>query len=261
LTALHAILGSGTALAPLLLAAFVRLGSWWADPLAIGGFFLSLAFTSLPLSLTGVSDAKGRPPAGVLAILHGLPQRLYGYTLIALLYGICETIFGNWATIYLHEGKGLSPQEAGFALATFWAMVTVGRLLVAALSARHSPHRIYLAMPILILGVFLVIPMVGGATGNVVAFGLAGLACSAFLPLSISFATQEFSEMAEVVSGGMMAAFMLGYGLGGYGVGPLLEVGGLTLSAIYRGASLFAAGMALVSFLLVRDMGRMGVTA
>jgi len=252
LTALHAMLGIGTALAPLLLGVFVSLGVWWGDPIAILGFFLALGFASLVPQLEGPPAAQEPRPGGPLALLRGLPQRIYGYAAIAVLYGICETIFGNWATIYLHEGKGLSVQWAGFALATFWSMVTAGRVLMAAVAVWLSPQRIYLAMPILICGAFLIIPMVRGDTGNVIAFGVAGLACSAFLPLSISFATQEFPQMVEVVSGGMMAAFMLGFGVGAYGVGPLREVGGLSLSTIYTGTSGFAAGMAILAFFLIK---------
>ncbi len=36
LTVLHAILGTGTALAPILLAGFVRAGGWWGQPVRIG---------------------------------------------------------------------------------------------------------------------------------------------------------------------------------------------------------------------------------
>ncbi len=49
-----------------------------------------------------------------------------------------------------------------------------------------------------------------------------------------------------------MAAFMLGFGVGAYGVGPLREVGGLSLSTIYTGTSSFAAGMAILAFFLTK---------
>jgi hypothetical protein len=47
-----------------------------------------------------------------------------------------------------------------------------------------------------------------------------------------------------------MAAFMLGFRVGAYGVGPLREVGGLPLSTIYTGAISFTAGMAILIFFL-----------
>ena len=252
LASLHAVLGIGTALAPLLLAVFAGMGWWWGLPVGIGLLFMILTVTSAGYPLEVTHPAKEERHAGLISLLRALPARFWIFSGIVLLYGTCETIFGNWATIYLHEDKGLSLQEAGFALAAFWAMVTVGRVVVAAASIWLSAWRIYPALPVMILGAFLSIPAIGGAMGNVVAFGFAGLACSAFLPLSISFAEQEFSEMAEVVSGGLIAAYMLGYGMGSFGVGPLRETGGLALSTIYTASSALAVIMVLLAFFLTR---------
>ena len=252
LTSLHAILGTGTALAPLLLALFVGMGWWWGLPVGVGGLFLLLGVMSLGQSLE-VEHAKKSPGhEGLASLLRALPPRFWVYAGIVILYGICETVFGNWATIYLHEDKGLSLRQAGFALATFWAMVTVGRVVVAAAAFWFPSHWIYRALPIMMLGAFLGIPTVEGAVGNLVAFGFAGLACSAFLPLSISLAEQEFWEVAEVVSGGLISAYMLGYGLGSFGVGPLREMASYSLSTIYTASSALAAAMAVLVYLLRR---------
>lgn len=250
LTALHAVLGTGTALAPLLLALFHGAGAWWGLPVTIAASVLILTLASLALPLEVAGAASGSRPPGLVAALRGVPARFWAYPGIAILYGICETVFGNWATIYLHEEKGLPVEWGGFALATFWAMVTAGRVLVAAVSVWLPVEWIYRALPVLILGTFLGIPTVGGQAANVAAFAVAGLACSAFLPLTIGFATREFKAIAEVVSGVMIAAYMLGYGLGAYGVGPMREFAGFTLSAIYAGSSAFAVGMALLAFYL-----------
>ena len=252
LTSLHAILGAGTALAPLLLALFVGMGWWWGLPVGVGGLFLLLGVMSLgqPLEVEHAKKSPGHE--GLASLLRALPPRFWVYAGIVILYGICETVFGNWATIYLHEDKGLSLRQAGFALAVFWAMVTVGRVVVAALSFWLPSHWIYRALPIMMLGAFLGIPTIEGAMGNLVAFGFAGLACSAFLPLSISLAEQEFWEMAEVVSGVLISAYMLGYGLGSFGVGPLREMASYSLSTIYTASSALAAAMAVLVYLLRR---------
>ncbi len=42
LTSLHVILGTGTALAPLLLALFVGMGWWWGLPVGVEAFSCSL---------------------------------------------------------------------------------------------------------------------------------------------------------------------------------------------------------------------------
>ncbi len=252
LTSLHAILGTGTALAPLLLGVFVGVGSWWGLPVGIGGVFLLLLIVSLGQPLKVEYGGKEPRHADPTSSLWALPARFWIFAGIVILYGICETVFGNWAAIYLHEDKGMSLRQAGFALAAFWGMVTVGRVAVAAASFSLPAHWIYGALPIVILGAFLGIPRAGGPASNLIAFGFAGLGCSAFLPLSISFAEQEFWEAAEVVSGGLMAAYMLGYGVGSFGVGPLRETGGFALSGIYTASSLLAAVMAALVVFLAR---------
>jgi len=65
------------------------------------------------------------------------------------------------------------------------------------------------------------------------------LGCSAFLPLSISFAEQEFAAQAALASGGLVIVYQLGYGLAAFGVGSLQNAG-LVLATIYGAATLLA---------------------
>ena len=60
-----------------------------------------------------------------------------------LLYGICETLFGNWSSLYLAGERGLSPEAASLALAAFWAFVTIGRIIVAVLPPAIPPTLVY----------------------------------------------------------------------------------------------------------------------
>src|ERR1700761_1744717 len=110
-------------------------------------------------------------------------------------YGIAETLNGNWAVLYLTTERGVSTGGAAFALAAFWAMVTLGRVLIAVISRLVPARWIYAALPVLLLLTFQLASRVQGQTGGIVALGLAGLACSAFLPLSISFGGKEFPRL------------------------------------------------------------------
>jgi MFS family permease len=253
--ALQSLLGTGTALAPLLVAFFVGVLVWWLLPVIVGCGFLVLVLMSLrqPLQIESVNKESHSSGAGLMTFLSGLPTRFWVFAGVALLYGICETLFGNWATIYIHENKGLSMHDAAFALASFWAMVTAGRVVVTFASAWISNRWIYRGLPILILVALVGIPRVHGAVGSIVMYGFAGLACSAFLPLSIGFAQEEFSQIVEVVSGGIMAAYMLGYGIASFGVGPMREMG-ISLSTTYTSSGVLPVGMTILAFFLTRLM-------
>jgi hypothetical protein len=87
---------------------------------------------------------------------------------------------------------------------------------------------------------------------GVLAFGLAGLGCSALLPLTISFGQAELTTIAASAAGGLIAFYQIGYGIAAFGVGPLETITGLALNTIYGLAALVALAMALTSFVVVR---------
>jgi len=75
----------------------------------------------------------------------------------------------------------------------------------------------------------------------VLAFGLAGLGCSALLPLTISFGQEELEGFAAATAGGVIACYQVGFGIAAFGIGPLLAAG-VGLSTIYA----LSAGIALL---------------
>ena len=79
-------------------------------------------------------------------------------------------------------------------------------MLVAALSVCVPARAIYLALLVLLLVTFQLAARVEDEVGGILAFAMAGFACSAFLPLSISFGRGEFPRLSAVMAGGLMAA-------------------------------------------------------
>ena len=86
---------------------------------------------------------------------------------------------------------------------------------------------------------------------GVLVFGLAGLGCSALLPLSISFGQSALPTMSAGVAGGVIAFYQIGYGIAAFGVGPLVE-SGRSLSEIYGLTAVVAGVLAVLSFLVAR---------
>ncbi len=253
ITALHTLLGTGTALAPLIVSLLMDGGGWWLLPVsvAIAAVILAGLAATQPLAIAAAAT-EGATPPGVASIVKALPGRFWVWIAFALLYGICETLFGNWGTVYLHQQRGLPDATANLALSVFWATVTVGRLLVAVVSARVPPLVIFRALPVLIAIALACVAVAFGPVLGVAAFAIAGLACSACLPLSIGTASSESPRFVETVSGWMVASYMLGFGIGAYAVGPLQQSADLQLSQVYLGAIAIALVMVLLAYLLVR---------
>jgi predicted MFS family arabinose efflux permease len=130
-------------------------------------------------------------------------------------------------------------------------MVTLGRILFAAIQAWFPSRLTYHVLPFLLAGAFVLIALLPDdepALG-VVAFGLAGLGCSALLPLTISFGQEELTAFAAAAAGGVIAFYQLGYGIAAFGVGPLRDAG-VELSTIYASAAIVALGMGAWSFVV-----------
>ena len=126
---------------------------------------------------------------------------------------------------------------AALALSVFWAAMVAGRLLVAMLVIRVAPQVIWLALPVLMVTAFLLLPAANTPALGLGLFALAGLACSAFFPLTITLASARFPDQVAWVSSMLIAALMVGVGLGSFVIGPLREW--LALEQIYRLSTLY----------------------
>ena len=165
-----------------------------------------------------------------------------------------ETLNGNWATLYMTSDVGASAAIASLALTAFWAMVTVGRVVFAVIERRFPERDTYRVLPFVAAVSFVLLSRLpeGDAAAGVLAFGLAGLGCSALLPLTISFGQAELQTVAAFATGGLIAFYQMGYGLAAFGVGPLLDRGGLSLASIYLGAAIVAVVLGGLSVIVVR---------
>ena len=247
--ALNALLGLGTALAPVFVALFVGLGIWWGLPLLVTLLLVGLILVSLGETLNEDNPVSSSPNNK-----HQIPAHFWIFAAFVLLYGVCETMNGNWASLYLTTHFSASAAVASLALTMFWSMVTAGRILFAAL-ARWVPARLVCRfLPFVVIAAFLAsaaVPKTNPILG-VITFALAGLGCSALLPLAISFGQKELVSITASVAGGLIVFYQIGYGLAAFGVGPLQTWAGLNLNTIYAGAGTVAFAMAALSFIVTR---------
>ena len=101
--ALNALLGLGTALAPVLIAVFVGLGAWWGLPITVGVLLAILLTFSAPLPRRAGAAAAAKE-------VHS--KKFWLFCGFALGYGVVETLNGNWAILYM---KGVLHSPASLA--------------------------------------------------------------------------------------------------------------------------------------------------
>jgi MFS family permease len=246
---LNALLGLGTALAPVFVAVFVGLGFWWGLPILSSVLLLLLLLVCARLPLR----AETRAAVGSAARHAGIPPRFWLFAAFAILYGICETVNGNWSQTYMTSDLGASTTQAALALTVFWGMVTIGRMLFAAIVRWLPARAVFHLLPIVLVGTFALTAALPDDTPwfGIVTFGLAGLGCSALLPLMISLGQEALPTMSTAVAGGAIAFYQVGYGIAGFGVGPLVD-NGISLSVVYDWAAIAAVALAALSFAVTR---------
>ena len=248
---LNALLGLGTALAPVFVALFVGLGIWWGLPVLVGALIVGLLFFSVTQTLNeGTTARAAHAPKGK----NKFPARFWIFAAFALLYGACETMNGNWAIPYMTKHFGASAAVASLALAIFWSMVTAGRILFAAIEKWFPEKIVCRVLPFVVAAAFVAtacVPKTNSLLG-VLTFALAGLGCSALLPLTISFGQKELTTIAASAAGSLIAFYQIGYGIAAFGVGPLQTWTGLDLNVIFGGTAVVALAMAAVSFVVTR---------
>jgi predicted MFS family arabinose efflux permease len=161
---------------------------------------------------------------------------------------------GNWASILMSTTLGNQPATASLALAIFWASVTGGRLLFASIDRWIPERAVFMGLPIVIAASFFLIPLLPAKAPlpGLAAFALAGLGCSAMLPLLISFGQKQMPSIAASAAGLLIAFYQLGYGLAAFGVGPLENMAALPLNHIFAATAVPAIGLAVLSFVITR---------
>ncbi len=244
---LNALLGIGTALAPLLVCIFVKLWFWWQLPIVLSLFLISLFFVSSDVDFPHPHKENENDRAS-------LPRKFYVFILFAFCYGMIETLNGNWASLFMTNTIKASSQIAGIALFAFWTMVTFGRLFFASVEKFFSESKAFRTLPFFIAFASLcltILPQERSFTG-ILAFGLQGFGCSALLPLTISFSQSQFKKHINSVAGIILAFYLAGYGVSAFFVGPLQDDFGISLRMIFAIGIAISLSLGLLSFFITK---------
>ena len=223
---LNALLGLGTVLAPVFVALFLGLGFWWGLPVISTLLLVALLVASvrLPLRVQPPATRRGERGPRSLSILD--------------LRGVCrhlrdrETVNGNWAQLDMTRQLGASRAVASLALTTFWASVTVGRVLFATIQSRVPTRLTYHLLPFLVAGAFVIIALLRAAKLLSACLRSASPASGArrCCRSRSAWAKRNPPHCAGIAGGVMRSQF--GYGIAAFGIGPLVD-GGVSLATIY----------------------------
>ena len=251
LTALNVLLGLGTALSPFLIALFTKIGQWWYLPLLAAAGLVVLIFVTVsqPMRLPGTGAVEGQSTEPKESRAK-IPALFWIFALVLAIYGIGETMFGNWGTTLLVD-KGVAATSAQNALAVFWAAVTLGRLAIAIASTRVRSTYIYVVLPWAIAAALLVAPLAKSAGAGIAVFAFGGLACSGFFPMTIGYGESTFPSIVELAAGWLIAAYQVGYGLAAFGAGALQRL--VSLSAVFRIAAAAVVVMGFLALVVARQ--------
>lgn len=248
---LNALLGVGTTLAPIFTALFTTMGFWWGLPL-----FLALAYAVLFLFSYGVELLEAQTNSKKeQAIREKLSRLALIFIAFAFLYGIIETLNGNWASIYMSKHLNASINIQSLVLTSFWGMVTFGRIFFAMMSKYINQQFAFQVAPFISAAAFIVIASLisGQEIYAVIAFGSIGFGCSVLLPLLISFGNTQLKGVANSVPGMIISSYLLGYGVAAFGVGPLGEFAQVSLRAVYLVGAVISFILGFLSIYIVKE--------
>jgi fucose permease len=237
LLAVHSAVGLGLTLGPLAAASLIMRDAWLGFPLAL---------MAVALGLTAIASASRLPQKTAAAIAASASHAtdppshsaiFWLFAGIVVLYALAEGTFANWTVIYLRESKQLPEAIAALSLSVFWGVLVAGRAGSAALLLRIKAESLWLVLTPLMIMAFLLLPLADTAVLGIGLFALAGLACSAFFPLTVTLAVRRFPDDVAWVSSMLTAALMIGVGIGSFAIGALRME--FALESLYRISTLY----------------------
>lgn len=246
IAAVHLMAGVGLMIGPLFFRYFETRGVWIMAPgslVVLSAMLIALAAACVrrdaPISPTALSPS----PAG--------SRYFWLMMVIAFLYSLVEGAFSNWAVIYVTGEKGLSADTGAAALSLFWGGLTVGRLLATVIVGRVGAPKLWLLLPPCMIAAFFLVLSADESATLLLAYGFAGLACSAFFPLMVAVAGRSAPDHISWIASMLTAALMLGVGVGAYAIGALLET--LPISRLYMYLAILPAATMGLMLLQKRD--------
>lgn len=249
LVAMHTFTGAGLALGPLLAGWLMMHNQWSLFPKLLLGWSVLLLIAGLLLPMPEEKPAAKTVSETEKPALHPVRSLCFWlYVVILIAYAFAEGTFSNWGVIYLRDEKQLPMMAAAQALSVFWAAIAVGRFIIAGVVVKVPAAVVWRLLPVLTALAFVLLPHAHTPRSALAVFALAGFSCSGFFPLTVGMVARQFHPHAHWAMSLIMAASMLGSGLGTFIIGPLRSL--LSLENIYRFSIVYPLLVILLSGVL-----------
>lgn len=224
ITLLNAVIVAATALSPIVLIIFHATIGWAFWP----GLLLLLWLVALFLPRAHESGEKE------IGGLNAWRPSMIPFALAVIIYATLEGTFSSWANAMTGLHKGNSLLDGEIVLALFWAGMGVGRLVLGAIPDHIVPHRwMYRVAPVAMAACLIAIPyLTDSFIALVISYAIAGAACAVYYPFSMAYGLDHEKQAATQMAGLLVAALMLGEGIGSFVLGPLQNW--LPLGTLYQ---------------------------
>ncbi len=239
-------LSLGMSFAPFLTAYFEESGLVWLTPLTIFVAFLLLYNFAILLPILNFKSSEDKEKITIWQ----MPWTFWLFFVIVILYGFCETSVGTWLPIYLHKVKKLSFETSTAALGIFWLFIFLGRAFIQFITRWISFKWFYALLPLFIFWLLGLLPELSSVSDLFKMAALTGFVFSGFLPLNVDFA-EKYVSSSPWIFGGLLAGYLIGFGLGSTGIGHLLNIQKIPFDALYPFASLPASLLTIFAWIVL----------
>ncbi|WP_261807204.1 MFS transporter [Lapidilactobacillus luobeiensis] len=228
---LHCFWGVGAAISPAIMGNFLaRDDNWQGGYRAVGYLQIGLTFI-LFLSLPLWQGQRSRKKAGRSAVKSAsdtgtstTAKPRLGLTQIVKIPGVATALLaffaycslegttGLWASSYLVQAKGVTPEVAARFASLFFLGITVGRFLSGLIADRWGDHQLVrVGISILLVGVFMLILPVRTTQLSLIGLVVIGLGCAPIYPAIIHATPMNFgAENSQAIIGVQMASAYVG---------------------------------------------------
>jgi fucose permease len=222
----YSFMSAGVVLSPVLYGMLVSAGfSYRAMFMIISGLAFAAGTAAGIIPLPPVQLGEGYSVSTIKVFFREHILFLLVILIMSLCYMGSESIPNNWIPKFLNDTfEGFPEFRSRLILSLFWASVTVGRYICAAvLNYWKNPRGLLAILSLLAASCLIMAPNMSGRTSTEIVLAASGLFFSGIIPIIFSFTEQLPERLSGIVFILVLTVGMLGASLASRGVGLVAD--------------------------------------